>query len=58
MARPAETVKLRDALICEAAKLLPEATKPKGGRKRKDGTWSTSPPHARASFVDLLLPPT
>ncbi len=39
--RLVETVKLRNALIREAAKLLPEAirqAKPKGGRKRKDGT--------------------
>jgi hypothetical protein len=40
-----ETVKLRNALIREAAKLLPEAirqAKPKGRRERKDGTRSTS----------------
>ncbi len=39
--RLVDTVKLRNALIREAAKLLPEAirqAKPKGGRKRKDGT--------------------
>ncbi len=39
--RLVETVKLRNALIREAAKLLPEAirqAKPKGGRKRKDAT--------------------
>ncbi len=44
---------LRNALIREAAKLLPEAVrqaKPKGGRKRKDGTRTP----ARAGRAALL----
>ncbi len=51
--RLVETVKLRNALIREAAKLLPEAirqAKPKGGRKRKDGTRTP----ARAGSAGLL----
>ena len=48
-----ETVKLRNALIREAARLLPEAIRqanPKGGRKRKDGTRTP----ARAGSAALL----
>ncbi len=51
--RLVETVKLRNALIREAAKLLLEAirqAKPKGGRKRKDGTRTP----ARAGSAALL----
>ncbi len=53
--RLVETVKLRNALIREAAKLLPEAirqAKPKGGRKRKD---DRSTP-ARAGSAALIGP--
>ncbi len=54
--RLVETVKLRNALIREAAKLLPEAirqAKPKGGRKRKDGT--RTPARARLAMRDVRL---
>ncbi len=48
-----ETVKLRNALIRHCAALLPEAVrqaKPRGGRKRKDGTRTP----ARAGSASLL----
>jgi hypothetical protein len=51
--RLVETVKLRNALTRKTAKLLPEAirqAKPKGGRKRKDGTRTP----ARAGSAALL----
>lgn len=54
--RLVETVKLRNALICEAAKLLPEAirqVKPKPARKRKNGTH-TQPRAGSAALLRLI----
>ncbi len=54
--RLVETVKLRNALIREAAKLLPEAVrqaKPKGGRKRK-GRHAHPGPRRQAALLRLI----